>query len=73
MMVELKYFLGFEIKQLQHGTFINREKYIQDMHKIFFGPQHVFVSQIRCRFRVVSSGVPRSARSCEKSPWRVRI
>lgn len=73
MMGELNYFLGFEIKQLQHGTFINREKYIQDMHKIFFGPQHVFVSQIRCRFRVVSSSDPRSARSCEKSPRWARI
>ncbi|KAK1663833.1 hypothetical protein QYE76_051992 [Lolium multiflorum] len=31
MMGELKYFLGFEIKQLQHGTFINQAKYLQDM------------------------------------------
>ncbi|KAK1627194.1 hypothetical protein QYE76_001509 [Lolium multiflorum] len=31
MMGELKYFLGFEIKQLRHGTFINQAKYLQDM------------------------------------------
>ncbi|KAK1686022.1 hypothetical protein QYE76_046870 [Lolium multiflorum] len=31
MMGELKYFLSFEIKQLQHGTFINQAKYLQDM------------------------------------------
>jgi hypothetical protein len=67
MMVELKYFLGFEIKQLQHGTFINQEKYIQDMHKRFFGPQYVFVSQIRCRFRVVPFDVSCSAPSFERS------
>jgi hypothetical protein len=31
MMRELKYFLGFQIKQLQEGTFISRTKYIQDI------------------------------------------
>jgi hypothetical protein len=35
MMGELKYFLGFEIKQLQEGTFINQTKYIQDILKKF--------------------------------------
>ncbi|KAK1678534.1 hypothetical protein QYE76_039382 [Lolium multiflorum] len=35
MMGELKYFLGFEIKQMQHGTFINQAKYLQDMLKRF--------------------------------------
>jgi hypothetical protein len=30
MMGELKYFLGFQIKQLQEGTFISQTKYIQD-------------------------------------------
>ena len=35
MMGELKYFLGFEIKQLQGGTFINQAKYTQDMLKRF--------------------------------------
>jgi hypothetical protein len=35
MMGELKYFLGFQIKQLQDGTFINQTKYIQDMLKKF--------------------------------------
>jgi hypothetical protein len=31
MMGELKYFLGFQFKQLQDGTFINQTKYIQDI------------------------------------------
>ncbi|KAK1627611.1 hypothetical protein QYE76_001926 [Lolium multiflorum] len=31
MMGELKYFLGFEIKQMAQGTFINQAKYLQDM------------------------------------------
>jgi hypothetical protein len=35
MMRELKYFLGFQIKQLQEGTFISQTKYIQDMLKKF--------------------------------------
>ena len=35
MMGELKFFLGFEIKQLKEGTFINQAKYIQDMLKRF--------------------------------------
>jgi hypothetical protein len=35
MMGELKFFLGFEIKQLHQGTFINQAKYIQDMLKRF--------------------------------------
>jgi hypothetical protein len=30
MMGELKYFLGFQIKQLQEGTFISQKKYTQD-------------------------------------------
>jgi hypothetical protein len=33
MMGQLKYFLGFQIKQLQDGTFINQTKYIQDILK----------------------------------------
>jgi hypothetical protein len=33
MMGELKYFLGFQIKQLQEGTFISQTKYIQDIIK----------------------------------------
>jgi hypothetical protein len=32
---ELKYFLGFQIKQLQEGTFISQTKYIQDILKKF--------------------------------------
>jgi hypothetical protein len=35
MMGELKYFLGFQIKQLQEGTVINQTKYIQDILKKF--------------------------------------
>jgi hypothetical protein len=31
MMGELKYFIGFQIKQLQEGTFISQTKYIQDI------------------------------------------
>ena len=33
MMGELKFFLGFEIKQYYEGTFFCQAKYIQDMHK----------------------------------------
>jgi hypothetical protein len=35
MMGELNYFLGFQIKQLQEGTFISQTKYIQDILKKF--------------------------------------
>jgi hypothetical protein len=35
MMGELKYFLGFQIKQLQKGSFICQTKYIQDILKKF--------------------------------------
>jgi hypothetical protein len=35
MMGELKYFLGFQINQLQEGTFISQTKYIQDILKKF--------------------------------------
>jgi hypothetical protein len=35
IMGELKYFLGFQIKQLQEGTFISQTKYIQDILKKF--------------------------------------
>jgi hypothetical protein len=31
MVGELKYFLGFQVKQLQEGTFISQTKYIQDI------------------------------------------
>jgi hypothetical protein len=31
MMGELKYFLGFQVKQLQEGTIISQTKYIQDI------------------------------------------
>jgi hypothetical protein len=31
MMGEFKYFLGFQVKQLQEGTFISQTKYIQDI------------------------------------------
>jgi hypothetical protein len=32
---ELKYFFGFQVKQLQEGTFISQTKYIQDILKKF--------------------------------------
>src|SRR3954471_25092883 len=35
MMAELKYFLGFQVKKLRGGTFINQAKHIQDMLKRF--------------------------------------
>jgi hypothetical protein len=35
MMGKLRYFLGFQIKQLQDGTFISQTKYIQDILKKF--------------------------------------
>jgi hypothetical protein len=35
MMGKMKFFLGFEIKKLREGTFINQEKYVQDMLKRF--------------------------------------
>jgi hypothetical protein len=35
MMVQLKFLLGFEVKQLRGGTFINQAKYTQDMLKRF--------------------------------------
>jgi hypothetical protein len=38
MMGELKYFLGFQIKQLQEGTFISQTMYIQDILKKFGKP-----------------------------------
>ncbi|KAK1684692.1 hypothetical protein QYE76_045540 [Lolium multiflorum] len=35
MMGEMKFFLGFEIKQLREGAFINQAKYLQEMPKRF--------------------------------------
>ena len=35
MMGELKFFLGFQIKQLKDGTFISQTKYTNDMLKKF--------------------------------------
>jgi hypothetical protein len=35
MMSELKYFLGFQVKQLREGTFLCQTKYTQDMLKKF--------------------------------------
>jgi hypothetical protein len=31
MMGELKFFLGFQVRQLERGTFISQEKYVKDM------------------------------------------
>jgi hypothetical protein len=35
MMEELKFFLGFQIKQLEDGTFISQKKYTHDLLKKF--------------------------------------
>ena len=35
MIGELSYFLGLQIKQLKHGTFVSQGKYIKDMTKKF--------------------------------------
>ncbi|KAK1645576.1 hypothetical protein QYE76_063381, partial [Lolium multiflorum] len=35
MMGELKFFLGFQVRQLAKGTFISEEKYVKDMLKKF--------------------------------------
>ena len=35
MMGELKYFLGFKLRQLDEGTFISQERYVKDMLKNF--------------------------------------
>jgi hypothetical protein len=35
LMGEMKFFLGFEVKQLKGGTFVNQAKYTQDMLKRF--------------------------------------
>ena len=35
MMGELKFFLGFQVRQLAQGTFISQEKYVRDMLKKF--------------------------------------
>ena len=35
MIGELKFFLGFQIKQLKEGTFIHKEKYTKDILKKF--------------------------------------
>ncbi|KAK1598821.1 hypothetical protein QYE76_017052, partial [Lolium multiflorum] len=35
MMGELKFFLGFQVRQLAKGTFISQEKYVRDMLKKF--------------------------------------
>jgi hypothetical protein len=43
MMGELKYFLGFQVKQLQEGTFISQMKYIQDI-LTKFGMKDVIVA-----------------------------
>jgi hypothetical protein len=36
MMGELKFFLGFQIKQLKEGTFISQTKYAHDILKKFY-------------------------------------
>jgi hypothetical protein len=46
MMGELKYFLGFQVKQLQEGTSISQTKYIQDI-LTKFGMKDVSVFWVR--------------------------
>ncbi|KAK1698019.1 hypothetical protein QYE76_014716 [Lolium multiflorum] len=36
MMGELKYFLGFQVRQLPSGTFVSQEKYVKNMLKKFY-------------------------------------
>ena len=48
MMGELKFFLGFQIKQLKEGTFLSQTMYIQDILKKF-GME--MPSQSRCLWR----------------------
>jgi hypothetical protein len=40
MMGELKYLLGFQVKQLKEGTFISQTKYIQDLLKKVWDEGH---------------------------------
>jgi hypothetical protein len=35
MIVELNFFLGFQIKQMDHGTFVSQDKYLKDILKKF--------------------------------------
>jgi hypothetical protein len=35
MMGKLKFFLGFQVRQLERGTFISQEKYVKDMLACF--------------------------------------
>ena len=59
MMGELKFFLGFEIKQLREGTFINQAKYIQDMLKRFNMTE----------LNIAKTPMPTSCQSCIRSQW----
>ena len=56
MMGELKFFLGFEIKQLRGGTFISQAKYIQDMLKRF--PMTCMFRLLRPRLKWNQSSPP---------------
>jgi hypothetical protein len=35
MIGELNFFLGFQIKQMDHGTFVSQDKYLKDILKKF--------------------------------------
>ena len=47
MMGELKYFLGFQVKQLKEGTFLCQTKYTQDMLKKF-GMEKAKHARLQC-------------------------
>ena len=58
MMGEMKFFLGFEIKQLKEGTFINQAKYIQDMLKKY-GLLDLKGASTQCKPNATLSSTPR--------------
>jgi hypothetical protein len=47
MMGELKYFLGFQVKQLQEGTFISQTKYVGTLNQGYPLLQHKGIAPMR--------------------------
>jgi hypothetical protein len=43
MMGELKYFIGFQVRQLASGTIISQEKYVKYMLKKFYMTKDITV------------------------------
>jgi hypothetical protein len=58
MMGELKFFLGFEVRELRGGTFINQAKYIQDMLKKFNMDSGVKGAKLPCLLRLPLNSIP---------------